>query len=99
MGYQPTLSSLACSIWDAEETCDAFAFKKNPVLCQEDPTLSRVTSPGACKQTARTCLEGTGCSVEVLFASFYNQAILLYGSMNSENRCNIYGISCRSYLK
>lgn len=66
MGYQPTLSSHACSIWDAEETCDAFAFKKNPVLCQEDPTLSRVASPGDCKQTARTCLEGAGCSVEEL---------------------------------
>lgn len=67
IGYPPTLSSHACSIWDAEETCDAFSFKKNPVMSQEYPTSSRVASPEACKQTARTTyLEGTGCSVEEL---------------------------------
>ncbi|XP_042945909.1 TSL-kinase interacting protein 1-like isoform X3 [Carya illinoinensis] len=62
--YQPTLSSHASSIWDAEETCDAFSYKKNSVFCQLDPILSRVTSTGSCKQTARTSLEGTDCLLE-----------------------------------
>jgi hypothetical protein len=68
MGYQPTMPSNASSIWDAEETCDAFSFQKNHVLQQEDPTLSSVAPPGSCKQTSTTSLEVTGCLAEVLFA-------------------------------
>lgn len=66
MGYQPTMPSHASSIWDAEETCDAFSFKRNLVLRQVDPTLSSVAPPGSCKQTSPTSLEVTGCLVEEL---------------------------------
>ncbi|KAG7960413.1 hypothetical protein I3843_10G121600 [Carya illinoinensis] len=65
MGYQQPMPSHASSIWDAEETCDAFSYKKNSVFCQEDPILSRVSSPGSCKQTTRTSLEGTECLLEI----------------------------------
>ncbi|KAB1223672.1 TSL-kinase interacting protein 1 [Morella rubra] len=65
IGYQATFPSHACSIWDAEETCDAFSFKKN-LVHQEDPTASKVASPGAFKHTARTSLGGAHCLVEEL---------------------------------
>ncbi|KAK7250806.1 hypothetical protein RIF29_33503 [Crotalaria pallida] len=42
---QPTLvASHTSSIWDAEETCDAFLFKKNPVRNENGPCLSPVVS-------------------------------------------------------
>ena len=81
MEYQPTMPSHATSIWDVEETYDAFSFKKNLVLRQGDPTLSSVAPPGSCKQTSPTSLEVTGCLVEVLFTwSSYHQASLLPGN-------------------
>lgn len=39
-----SLASHMSSIWDAEETCDAFLFKKDPILQEYRPCLSPVAS-------------------------------------------------------
>ncbi|KAF7834003.1 TSL-kinase interacting protein 1 [Senna tora] len=44
MGHQPTLASHTSSIWDAEETCDAFLFKKNPIPHEDGPHLSLINT-------------------------------------------------------
>ncbi|KAG5050846.1 hypothetical protein JHK87_003044 [Glycine soja] len=41
---QSSLASHMSSIWDAEETCDAFLFKKDPILHEDRPRLSPVAS-------------------------------------------------------
>ncbi|KAJ7957221.1 TSL-kinase interacting protein 1 [Quillaja saponaria] len=51
--YQPTFSLHTSSMLDAEETCDAFSFIKDPVLYQDGPGLSGGTSLGVCKQVTR----------------------------------------------
>ncbi|KAJ9184320.1 hypothetical protein P3X46_004055 [Hevea brasiliensis] len=51
MIFPSTVASLSSSIWDAEETCDAFSFQKNHALYQEVPTSIDVVSPGADKRT------------------------------------------------
>ncbi|ONI03008.1 hypothetical protein PRUPE_6G232900 [Prunus persica] len=63
-GCQPTMECHVSSIWDAEETCDAFSFQKNSVFCQEVSSLSAVAPPGACKQTAVASSAGSDCMVE-----------------------------------
>ncbi|XP_039013401.1 TSL-kinase interacting protein 1-like isoform X2 [Hibiscus syriacus] len=50
----PSLASRASSIWDAEETCDAFLFWKNPNPCTDNARLFDAASPSACKQIARS---------------------------------------------
>ncbi|XP_054822558.1 TSL-kinase interacting protein 1-like isoform X2 [Prosopis cineraria] len=50
MGHQPTLASHTSSIWDAEETCDAFLFKKDPVSREVGSCVSPITSPESHKQ-------------------------------------------------
>ncbi|TYG84546.1 hypothetical protein ES288_D01G258400v1 [Gossypium darwinii] len=49
----PSIPSHASSIWDAEDTCDAFLFRKNPIPCTDVPRFSGITSQAACKQIAR----------------------------------------------
>ncbi|TYJ50761.1 hypothetical protein E1A91_A01G231600v1 [Gossypium mustelinum] len=49
----PSIPSHASSIWDAEDTCDAFLFRKNPIPCTNVPRFSGITSQAACKQIAR----------------------------------------------
>ncbi|XP_022767314.1 TSL-kinase interacting protein 1 isoform X2 [Durio zibethinus] len=49
----PSLAFHVSSIWDAEETCDAFSFPKNPIPCADICRFSSVTSQAACKQIAR----------------------------------------------
>ncbi|KAM7264072.1 hypothetical protein ACFE04_001755 [Oxalis oulophora] len=44
--------STVSSIWDAEETCDAFSFRKNLVSCQEDPGSSDGASPNQITRTS-----------------------------------------------
>ncbi|KAF5750410.1 TSL-kinase interacting protein 1 [Tripterygium wilfordii] len=56
----------ASSIWDAEQTCDAFSFQKNHVLCQDVPTTTDFTSSGLCKQVAITSSAASGDLVEEL---------------------------------
>ncbi|XP_039068283.1 TSL-kinase interacting protein 1-like isoform X2 [Hibiscus syriacus] len=50
----PSLASRASSIWDAEETCDAFLFSKNPNPFTDIARLSDSASPSACEQIARS---------------------------------------------
>ncbi|KAJ4849213.1 hypothetical protein Tsubulata_038958 [Turnera subulata] len=54
MAFSSTITSHASSIWDAEDTCDAFSFQKNRALCQEVPTSSSVAPPQAGKQMEKT---------------------------------------------
>ncbi|XP_073066666.1 TSL-kinase interacting protein 1-like isoform X2 [Primulina eburnea] len=51
--FQPGLQSNVPSIWDAEETCDAFAFRKNGPLCGNSHSESKNDSPEACAQAAK----------------------------------------------
>ncbi|KAB2087250.1 hypothetical protein ES319_A04G090200v1 [Gossypium barbadense] len=55
----PSLASRASSIWDAEETCDAFLFPKNPITCVDGARLSGDASPAACKQIATSDSAGS----------------------------------------
>ncbi|CAH2042346.1 unnamed protein product [Thlaspi arvense] len=64
-GFQPAVASHASSIWDAEETCDAFSFR-NIVLQEEGPSTSAITSSDACKQILRKSLVGSGAAVQDL---------------------------------
>lgn len=41
---QSTLASHMSSIWDAEETRDAFSFKKDPILHEDGPCLSPIAA-------------------------------------------------------
>ncbi|GMP50373.1 hypothetical protein CsSME_00017013 [Camellia sinensis var. sinensis] len=63
--FPPTLASLASSIWDAEETCDAFSFQ-NTVLREEVRTASDIASSDACKQFGRMSSVGSGFNAEEL---------------------------------
>uniref|UniRef100_A0A2P2LZH7 Uncharacterized protein MANES_09G067200 n=1 Tax=Rhizophora mucronata TaxID=61149 RepID=A0A2P2LZH7_RHIMU len=60
--FLSTVVPRTCSIWDAEETCDAFSFPRNHVLYQEVPTSSCVTSPRTGKQ-----MEGTNSKPSDVF--------------------------------
>lgn len=65
--FQSALVSHSSSIWDAEETCDAFSFQKNPVFHQEVLGSSKIASSRAGEQSARINPMGSGCLIEVLF--------------------------------
>lgn len=67
MVSQPTFVSHASSIWDAEETCDAFSFQKNPVVLLEVPSSSPFSSIRGCKSIARTNSMGSSHMTEVVF--------------------------------
>lgn len=64
--FPPDLTSISSSIWDAEETCDAFSFQNTRKLVQ---TPSGVESPEACKQIGRTSPVGFGATIQVLLYS------------------------------
>ncbi|XP_024187316.1 TSL-kinase interacting protein 1 isoform X1 [Rosa chinensis] len=66
MGCEPTMVSHVSSIWDAEETCDAFVFQKNSAFRQQSTSSSGVAPPGACKLMASTSLVGCDRMVEDL---------------------------------
>ncbi|KAL5740821.1 hypothetical protein ACOSQ2_030001 [Xanthoceras sorbifolium] len=66
MGVLSTLASHSSSIWDAEETCDAFSFQKNPVYCQEVSRLPDAAPSAACKHITRTSSEGSAGFAEEL---------------------------------
>ncbi|KAG8648553.1 TSL-kinase interacting protein 1 isoform X3 [Manihot esculenta] len=51
MVFPSTVTSNTSSIWDAEETCDAFSFQKNHAPHLEIPTSIDVVPQGADKQT------------------------------------------------
>ncbi|EOY07887.1 TSL-kinase interacting protein 1, putative isoform 1 [Theobroma cacao] len=55
----PSLASHPSSIWDAEETCDAFSFSKNHIPCADVPRLSSAVA-AACKQITRSNSAGSG---------------------------------------
>lgn len=64
--FQPTLESHAPSIWDFEETCDAFSFKKNSVSREKVLGASTNDSSEACRQCAKESLVATDSVVEEL---------------------------------
>ncbi|CAN0926935.1 TSL-kinase interacting protein 1 [Linum grandiflorum] len=50
LGCPPLPQPQTSSIWDADETCDAFSFQKNHISDQQVPRTSNVTSSTAGKQ-------------------------------------------------
>ncbi|KAL8149901.1 TSL-kinase interacting protein 1 isoform X2 [Apium graveolens] len=64
--FQPTLESHAPSIWDSEETCDAFSFKKSSVSRERVLGASTNDSSEACRQCAKESLVATDSVVEEL---------------------------------
>ncbi|WOH00911.1 hypothetical protein DCAR_0520287 [Daucus carota subsp. sativus] len=57
--FQPTLESHAPSIWDAEETCDAFSFNRSSVSREKVLGASTNDSSEACRQQAKESLLAT----------------------------------------
>ncbi|KAJ6968606.1 TSL-kinase interacting protein 1-like isoform X1 [Populus alba x Populus x berolinensis] len=66
MGFHSTVTSHTSSIWDGEETCDAFAFQKNHSLRKEVTTSSAVASPRVSKQIDRTSSIASSAFLEEL---------------------------------
>ncbi|KAK1562546.1 hypothetical protein Q3G72_013753 [Acer saccharum] len=66
MGVLSTLQSHSSSIWDAEETCDAFSFQKNQIYHQEVSRLPDAAPSEACKQVTRASSVGSGGFAEEL---------------------------------
>lgn len=64
MGFFSSVTSHTSSIWDGEETCDAFAFQRNHSLPKE-VTTSSVASPRVGKQMDRTNSITSGAFLEV----------------------------------
>ncbi|CAN1805301.1 TSL-kinase interacting protein 1 [Linum perenne] len=50
LGYPPLIQPQSSSIWDADETCDAFSFQKNHIPCQGVSTTSFATLSTAKEQ-------------------------------------------------
>eukprot|EP01018_Ginkgo_biloba_P023770 Gb_34306 [translate_table: standard] len=48
------------SIWDGEETCDAFAFQKNPFSAQEIGPVKRAVEQSCCQEFTMTSMGLTG---------------------------------------
>jgi hypothetical protein len=67
MGFHSAVASYTSSIWDGEETCDAFAFQKNHSLRKEVTTSSAVASPRVSKQMDRTSSITSSAFLEVFF--------------------------------
>lgn len=65
--FQPTLESHAPSIWDAEETCDAFSFNKSSFPYKKVLEASINDSSEACRQHAKESSVATDIVVEVLY--------------------------------
>ncbi|XP_031255601.1 TSL-kinase interacting protein 1 isoform X1 [Pistacia vera] len=66
MEHVSTLTSHTTSIWDAEETCDAFSFQKNHTLYQEASRLPDISPAVDCKTFVETSSEGSGGFIEEL---------------------------------
>lgn len=70
MGHQSTLATHTSSIWDAEETCDAFLFKRDPIPHEDRPCLSPITPTESHKQFPGRSSECSGNLVEVVIVRF-----------------------------
>ncbi|KAK6943851.1 hypothetical protein RJ641_024953 [Dillenia turbinata] len=64
-GFQSVLASHESSIWEAEDTCDAFLFQKNHVF-HKSCRSSGENFRDPCQQTARASLEDPRCFIEEL---------------------------------
>lgn len=64
-GISSTLPSHSTSIWDAEETCDAFSFQRNPPIYRQETSELPDATPAACDQIARTSSLGSCGFAEV----------------------------------
>lgn len=72
VAFQPTFSShVSSSIWDAEDTCDAFSFQKSSAAYKDAPC--RNISSGATEASERTTPAGSDGLAEV-FTSFTYQS-------------------------
>lgn len=67
---QSTLASHMSSIWDAEETCDAFLFKKDPIPHEDGPRLSPFASLESEKKVPGRSSECSEKLAKVVFLNF-----------------------------
>jgi hypothetical protein len=69
---QSTLASHMSSIWDAEETRDAFSFKKDSIIRHEDgPCLSLIASLDSDKKVPERSFENLDKVVFIDFVIYY----------------------------
>ncbi|CAA2953547.1 TSL-kinase interacting 1 isoform X1 [Olea europaea subsp. europaea] len=66
IGSQSGIAPHSTSIWDAEETCDAFAFQKSGASCEIGQNETRNASLETCKQIIRTSSSMTYEAIEEL---------------------------------
>ncbi|KAK6152378.1 hypothetical protein DH2020_015013 [Rehmannia glutinosa] len=76
------------SIWDAEETCDAFAFQKTSAFCDKDPNAYMNDSVEVCKQANMTSPSVSDNEVQELSE--------VEKLTNSERNCGDLVGDCRS---
>ena len=63
---QPPLHTNTSSIWDGEETCDAFVFQKNSVFSEEFQNASRISPPETSREITSTSSAASGKAQEVI---------------------------------
>ncbi|XP_071904034.1 LOW QUALITY PROTEIN: TSL-kinase interacting protein 1 [Coffea arabica] len=61
---QPPLHTNTSSIWDGEETCDAFVFQKNSVFSEEFQNASRISPPETSREITSTSSAASGKAQE-----------------------------------
>ncbi|CDP19449.1 unnamed protein product [Coffea canephora] len=61
---QPPLHTNTSSIWDGEETCDAFVFQKNSVFSEEFQNASRISPPETSSEITSTSSAASGKAQE-----------------------------------
>lgn len=92
---QPTLASHMSSIWDAEETCDAFLFKKDPIPHEDGSCLSPIASLDSEKLVPGRSSECTEKLDKVVFLNLYSTK----RSLQSEIRFNFHCFYSSCHLK
>ncbi|KAK4481094.1 hypothetical protein RD792_011965 [Penstemon davidsonii] len=66
LDFQQDLVSHGPSIWDAEETCDAFSFQKNRGFSNKCNNASKNDSPDACELTSKASPSASHKEIEEL---------------------------------
>lgn len=75
---QSTMVSHMSSIWDAEETCDAFSFKKDPIRHEDGPCFSLTAALDADKKVLERSFENLDKVVFLDFVIYYQTFLAKY---------------------
>ncbi|KAK4432462.1 TSL-kinase interacting protein 1 [Sesamum alatum] len=85
---QQGLASHAPSIWDGEETCDAFAFQKTGAFCNKEQNVSMNDTMEACKQAIEPSPSASHDEVEELPEIELTSSDLSCGDLLDDCRCD-----------